>query len=138
LEFYSPTQYLSADESTVNFKCHVVFKMHNPQKPTKWGLHIYAIADSTNGYVWGLIPYYALTTTESLMHPEQTFTTRIVLELISKVQNITHEKGYHLYTDRLDLAYRRGMQFYCDTCPRKTGLNPNKYFAIYRTVNKYH
>jgi hypothetical protein len=31
LEFYSPMQYLSADESTANFKGHVVFKMYNPQ-----------------------------------------------------------------------------------------------------------
>jgi hypothetical protein len=42
------------------------------------------------------------------MHPELIFTSRIILELISKVQNVTHEKGYHLYTDRfytnLDLA----------------------------------
>jgi hypothetical protein len=33
-------QYLSADESTVNFKGHVVFKMYNPQKPREWGLLI--------------------------------------------------------------------------------------------------
>jgi hypothetical protein len=107
LEFYSPTQYLSAGESTVNFKGCVVFKMYNPQKPTKWGLCIYVIADSTNGYVCGLIPYYGSITTKSLMHPEL-FTSRIVVELISKVQNVTHEKGYHLYTDKfytnLDLA----------------------------------
>jgi hypothetical protein len=51
LEFYSPTQYLSADESTVNFKGCMVFKMYNPQKPTKWGLSTYVIADSTNGFV---------------------------------------------------------------------------------------
>jgi hypothetical protein len=39
-------------------------------------------------------------TTKSLIHPELTFTSRIILELISKVQNVIHEKGYHLYTDR--------------------------------------
>jgi hypothetical protein len=79
------------------------------KKPTKLGLRIYVIADSTNGYVCGLIPYYGSVTTKSLMHPELTFTSRIVLELIRKVQNATHEKGYHLYTDRsytnLDLAW---------------------------------
>jgi hypothetical protein len=82
--------------------------MYNPQKPTKWGLHIYVIADSTDGYICGLIPYNGSITTKCLMHPELTFTSRIILELISKVQNVTHEKGYHLYTDRfyinLDLA----------------------------------
>ncbi|XP_069697349.1 piggyBac transposable element-derived protein 4-like isoform X1 [Periplaneta americana] len=108
LEFYSPLEYVCVDESTVNFKGRVVFKMHNPQKPTKWGLRIYVIADSTNGYVRGLIPYYGSVTTKSLIHPELTFTSRIVLQLINKVQSVTNEKGYHLYTDRfytnLDLA----------------------------------
>jgi hypothetical protein len=51
LESYIPTHYLSADESTVNFKAHVVFKVYNPQKPTKGGLRIYVIADSRNGFV---------------------------------------------------------------------------------------
>jgi hypothetical protein len=32
------------------------------------------------------------------MHLEATFTSKIVLELIHKVQNVTYEKGYHLYT----------------------------------------
>jgi hypothetical protein len=108
LEFYSSTQYLSADESTVNFKDRVVFKMYNPQKPTKWGLRMYVIADSTNGYVCGLIPCNGSITKKSLMHPELKFTSIIILEIISKVQNVTHEKGYHLFTDRfytnLDLA----------------------------------
>jgi hypothetical protein len=105
-------QYLSAEESIVNFNVYVVFKMYNPQKPTEWGLCIYVITDSTNGYVWGLSSYYGSTTTKSLMLSELTFTSRIVREAISKVQSVTHEKGYHLYTDRfntnlLDLAGRK-------------------------------
>jgi hypothetical protein len=34
LEFYSSTQYLSADESSVDFKGCVVFKIYDLQKPT--------------------------------------------------------------------------------------------------------
>jgi hypothetical protein len=67
--------------------------MYNPQKPMKWGLYIYVIAESTNRYVCGLVPYYGSTTTKSLIDPELTFTSRIVLELISEVQNITHKKN---------------------------------------------
>jgi hypothetical protein len=83
--------------------------MYNPQKPSNWELCIYVIADSRNGYVCGMIPYYVSITIKSLMHQELTFTSRIVLELISKVQYITNEKGYNLYTDRFytnsDLAW---------------------------------
>jgi hypothetical protein len=56
--------------------------MYNPQKPTKWGLHICVITDSTNGYVCGLSSHYGPATTKSLMHPELTFTSKIVLELM--------------------------------------------------------
>jgi hypothetical protein len=82
-------QSLSADESTVNFKDHVVFKMYNQQKPTKWGLHVYAIADSTNVYVRGLIPYYGSTTTERLMHPELTFTENSKTQQLISLYTVT-------------------------------------------------
>lgn len=36
LEYYSQRQNLSADESTVSFKGHVLFKMYNKNKQTKW------------------------------------------------------------------------------------------------------
>jgi hypothetical protein len=74
--------------------------MYNPQKPTKWGLRLYVIADSTIRYVCGLVPYYGSTTTKQLIQAEFIFTSRIVLELISKVQDIRNEKVYHLHTDR--------------------------------------
>jgi hypothetical protein len=51
-------QCLFADESAMNFKGNVVFKMCYPQKPTKWGLCRCVIGDSTNRYVCGPIPYY--------------------------------------------------------------------------------
>jgi hypothetical protein len=116
-----------------------IFKIYNPQKPTKCGLLVYVIADSTNGYVFGLIPCYGSTATKSLMHPVLTFTSRISLELINKIQNITHEKRYNLYTERfyanLDLAGMREMSFYCDTFPKKAGLYP-KCSAIRYVANR--
>jgi hypothetical protein len=59
-------------------------------------VRIYVTADSTN--VCGLIPYYGSTTTKGLMNPELTFTSGIYLELISKFQNVAHEKGHRMYT----------------------------------------
>jgi hypothetical protein len=46
-----------------------IFKIYNPQKLTKGGLRIYVIADSTNGYVFGLIPCYGSTTTKKFDAP---------------------------------------------------------------------
>lgn len=104
--------------------------MYNPQKPTKWGLHIYVTVDSTNGCVCGLnllwVNNYKMSD-----NPELTF-TKIVLELLEKVQNVTHEKWYHLYTDRYYINMDLGRQllkqkFICqelyykteNTCPHK-------------------
>lgn len=100
LEVYKPTKYLSADESTVSFKGRVVFKMYNPQKPTKWGLRLYVLADSTNGYVSVIIPYYGSFTTNSLIRPDLPFTARIILQLATSLTNATQQSGYFLYTDR--------------------------------------
>jgi hypothetical protein len=133
----------------VNFKVHF-FPKYTVHKRQQSGC-ICVIADSTNGYVCGLVPYYVSKTTKhlknsachlpsrwfliwlifrpwrwrryvpskrrltlnglhgvledstlhnpavrtssytkSLMHPQLTYTSRIVLELISKVQNVTH------------------------------------------------
>ncbi|KAK8759488.1 hypothetical protein V5799_018670 [Amblyomma americanum] len=88
------------DESTVGFKGRVSFKCYNPQKPTKWGMRVYALADCQTGYISAIEPYYGSTTTDSLGRPELPFTCRIVLHLLQKVQQATPGSGYHLYTDR--------------------------------------
>jgi hypothetical protein len=67
-------------------------------KAEKAEVRIYVTADSTNGYVCGLIPSYGSKTIKVLMHPELTFISRIYLELISKFQNVAHEKGHRMYT----------------------------------------
>lgn len=108
LELYRPSQFIAVDESTVSFKGRVTFKMYNPQKPTKWGLRLYVLADSTNGYVSALIPYYGSYTTNNLIRPDLPFTSRVILHLVNALQSVTQQKGYHLYTDRfyssVDLA----------------------------------
>jgi hypothetical protein len=73
-ELCSPVQALSADESVIKFKGRVGFRICNPQKPTRWGLHIPVIADSTNGYGFGLNCYVSITA-KSLMPPEEALTS---------------------------------------------------------------
>ncbi|EEC08445.1 conserved hypothetical protein, partial [Ixodes scapularis] len=80
------------DESTVGFKGRVLFKWHNPQKPTKWGLRIYVLKDSATGYVSALLPYYG---SGAPTHPWLR-TTGLVDKVLSSVQGT----GFHLYIDR--------------------------------------
>ncbi|XP_040072197.1 piggyBac transposable element-derived protein 4-like [Ixodes scapularis] len=99
-EHFKPGPKICVDESTVGFKGRVSFKCYNPQKPTKWGLRVYILADCAIGYVSAFEPYYGSTTTESLPRPDLPFTCRIVLHLLDKVQCASPGRGYHLYTDR--------------------------------------
>lgn len=57
---------ICVDESTVGYKGRISFKCYNPQKPTKWGLRVYILADCATGYVSAFEPYYGSTTTKPL------------------------------------------------------------------------
>ena len=99
-ELYVPGRNVAIDESTVGFKGRIQFKWYNPKKPTKWGLRIFCLCDSENGYVFSHIPCYGKTTTESLIHPNFPFTSRIVIHLAQVLQAHPGGSGYHIYTDR--------------------------------------
>ncbi|XP_049787883.1 piggyBac transposable element-derived protein 3-like [Schistocerca cancellata] len=79
---FSRSEYLAADESTVSFKSRVLFKMYNTQKPTKWGLRVFVISDSSNGYICNL-----------------NFSERVVPHLLADIRNATGQSDYHFYTN---------------------------------------
>lgn len=99
-ENFIPKKNICIDESTVGFKGRVMFICYNPKKPTKWGMRVYCLCDSETGYVYCYIVYYGQTTTDSLILPEQPFTSRIVLHLTDLLLKSAHGSGYHLFTDR--------------------------------------
>lgn len=49
--FLQPGQDLSVDEAMVGYKGRIYFKQYMPQKPTKWGIKVWSIADSHSGYL---------------------------------------------------------------------------------------
>ena len=48
---YNPNRELSVDEAMVGFKGRLAFIQYLPNKPTKWGMKAYVLADSITGYV---------------------------------------------------------------------------------------
>ena len=50
---YTPTQFLSIDESMIAFKGRLAFIQYLPKKPHKWGMKAWVLADASNGYTWG-------------------------------------------------------------------------------------
>ena len=101
MELFRPFHNIVIDESTISFKGRSQYKMYNPQKPHKWGLRVFTMADCKTGYLCAFEPYYGATTMQSLPRPDLPFTARIVLHLCNELlQKVDVGDGYHLYTDR--------------------------------------
>lgn len=56
--FYTPGNFVAVDESTISFKGKVSFRVYNPHKPVKFGLKVFVVSDSNNGYIFDFIPYF--------------------------------------------------------------------------------
>lgn len=69
------------DKSIVKFKGRISFITYNPQKPTKWGICIYVLADANIGYIQTTLPHYGSFMTNKLVRPDLSISTRIVLQL---------------------------------------------------------
>ncbi|CAK9810844.1 PiggyBac transposable element-derived protein 4 [Anthophora plagiata] len=100
-QYFIPYEAVAVDESVVKFKGKIAFITYNPNKPTKWGIRIYALADSKTGYLFTILPYYGSITSDNISRPDLPVTTRIPLHLYQKLlDRIPNAKGYHMYTDR--------------------------------------
>jgi hypothetical protein len=53
-----PGKNIAIDETTVGFKHKIIFDIYNPNKPMKWSIRFFALADSDTGYVHSIIPNY--------------------------------------------------------------------------------
>ena len=56
-DVYSPLKHISIDESIIGFKGRLSWIQYMLKKPTKWGIKVWVLADSSNGYVWNLQLY---------------------------------------------------------------------------------
>lgn len=97
-----PQKEVSVDESMIGFKGRITFKMYNKDKPTKWGIKVFVLSDSINGYICAIEPYLGKSTTERLVRPDLGSTSRIVLHLVDKLkQSLGDVQGLHVFTDRM-------------------------------------
>ncbi|KAL2731760.1 piggyBac transposable element-derived protein 4-like [Vespula squamosa] len=103
---FTPSQKICVDESVVKLKGRILFITYNPQKPTKWGIRIYILADFNTGYICGILPYYGSLTTEKLLRPNLLVSTRISLHIYTTMLNkIPGAQEYDMFTDRYYTSY---------------------------------
>lgn len=88
---YNIHEQVSVDEAMIPFKGRLSFIQHMKDKPTKWGIKVFILADATNGYVKRLQLYTGKNS--ELSRNELGLCTNVVLELLSDLEH-THPKVY--------------------------------------------
>lgn len=100
-ENFVPGKEICGNEAVVSFKGRFNCLTYSPNKPTKWGIRMYLLADSNTGHVYSPLPYFGALASEYLIHPEHSVSARIGLHLYNNlVESTPNSKGYHLYVDR--------------------------------------
>ncbi|XP_043486379.1 uncharacterized protein LOC122513913 [Polistes fuscatus] len=106
LDYFIPGKEICVDESVVKFKGRVSLITYNPNKPIKWSIRIYTLADSVTGYICGILAYYGSLTTQTLIRPDLPVSTRILLHLYTMLVNkVSGTQGHHMFTDRYYTSY---------------------------------
>jgi len=88
---FTPAQDLAIDEAMIKFQGRSSMKQYMPMKPTKRGIKVWVLADSTNGYFSRLEVY----TGKKGNRTEHNLGSRVVKELTSDFQN----KWHHVFFD---------------------------------------
>ena len=56
-EIYIPDEYIAIDEAIVPWRGRVTFRVYIRNKPTKWGIKLYELCESTSGYLYNMEVY---------------------------------------------------------------------------------
>ena len=93
---YYPGRELAVDKTMVGFRGRFAAKQYMPNKPTKWGIKWFALADSANGYVLNVLVYTDRDTLEDASNESFPQPARVVLHVAEPYLVC----GHHLFTDR--------------------------------------
>ncbi|XP_048575717.1 piggyBac transposable element-derived protein 4-like [Nematostella vectensis] len=90
---YQPFQNVAIDERMVKSKHRSGMRQYIKNKPTKWGLKLWVLADSTNGYTYDFDVYAGRQTANA---PS---TNGLAYDVVMKLLSPLLNQGYHLYCD---------------------------------------
>ena len=87
---YNPHEQLSVDEAMIKFKGRLGFKQYMKAKPTKWGIKVFVLSDSTKGYVYRFQIYSGKNSSLS-GSGEHGLCTQAVLSLMQGIEDRCHK-----------------------------------------------
>ncbi len=88
-----PDRKISIDETIIPFKGRTGIKVYKPNKPHKWGLNCWNVAESCTGYVWNAELYQGKRNSETDVGMYKTLVHRMCQPLFGR--------GHHIYMDNL-------------------------------------
>lgn len=91
---YQPHRELSVDEAMIAFKGRLSSKQYMPIKPIKWGIKVWELADSTNGYVLDMEMY-----TGKGSHPQLVRGRGLGFHVVDSLCQRYYGKAHHVYFD---------------------------------------
>ena len=97
-EAFYPGQEVAVDETMVGFRGRVLFIQYCPNKPTKYGLKIFVLADSNTGYVYNFVLYTGSETTTSL--PATFSDLPVPAQYVMALMEDMLDRGHIVFTDR--------------------------------------
>ena len=56
-KLFNPGEQIPVNEGMLKWRGRLSFKVHNKDKPTKYGIKSYILADSNSGYCWNMDMY---------------------------------------------------------------------------------
>ncbi|XP_069157036.1 piggyBac transposable element-derived protein 4-like [Procambarus clarkii] len=84
-EVYLAKRELCLDEGTMAWRCRLLFKVYIPNKPVKYGVKLYMLAESTSGHLYDFDVYSGIGKT--------------IIETVTGLIRPLVNKGHHLYMD---------------------------------------
>uniref|UniRef100_A0A1B6C0U6 PiggyBac transposable element-derived protein domain-containing protein n=1 Tax=Clastoptera arizonana TaxID=38151 RepID=A0A1B6C0U6_9HEMI len=109
LKYFSPSEYLTVDETLLSFRGRCPFKMFIPSKPDKYGLKIISICDARTFYFISGIPYVGRE--QNKKKGDLSFPTQYVLRLTESVagsnRNVTCDNWFTSYELAEELSKKK-------------------------------
>lgn len=99
-KYYTTGSRVAIDECTISFKGHLSFRVNNPNKPTKFGLKVFLVSDSDNGYIFDYVPHFGkgnLIPNSKLLKTTQI--VKVLSESVVMKDPLAPARGLHVYTD---------------------------------------
>ena len=105
---YIPNEHVTGDESMVKFKGRLAFRQYLPSKPTKWGVKVWLLCESSTGYTWNFQVY----TGRVAGQQEHGLSYRVVMQLTVDLQGSFMKvmmDNFYMGVELLEALHVRGL-----------------------------